>query len=71
MLERSTSFLWTLLSLTTAHLIILFMGMAWLSTFVGWDNSFAAGVAPFIPGTVLKTLAAACLAKPIVWSTKK
>ena len=73
MLERraNPSFLWILLSLTCGHIVTLALGMAWLSTFVGWNNSFATGVLPFIPGTILKTLAATCASKPIFWSRKK
>lgn len=72
MLERGrSSFLWTLFSLTCGHIITLLLGMAWLAIFLGWENSFIVGVAPFIPGTILKTLAAACLSKPISWSQKK
>lgn len=73
MLERrnNPSFLWILLSLACGHFATLALGMAWLSTFVGWNNAFTAGVVPFIPGTILKTLAAACASKPIFWRRKK
>ncbi len=73
LLERRTSpsFLWVVFSLTCGHIITLLMGMSWLSVFVGWNHAFFAGVVPFIPGTILKTLAAACASKPLSWSTKK
>lgn len=37
------------------------MGSLWLSHFVGWEDAFVMGFAPFIPGEILKSLAAAAL----------
>lgn len=38
------------------HVVILALGCAWLATLIGWPKAWALGVAPFLAGTVLKTL---------------
>ena len=48
--------------LAAAHLLPFVPGVAWLSTFVGWERAWLAGFVVFIPGTVVKTaLAVAAL----------
>ncbi len=37
------------------HLVIFAFGVAWLTNLFGWDKAIAAGVAPFVWATVLKT----------------
>lgn len=49
------------------HAVILALGYLWLSTLIGADKAFAAGVAPFAWATVFKTLLAAGLV-PALWS---
>jgi biotin transport system substrate-specific component len=45
------------------HVVILTAGWAWLSMALGTETAFAAGVVPFIAGTLLKSaLATAVLA---------
>lgn len=56
---------WAILSFN--EVIILNLGSLWLALFVGWENAFVLGTAPFIPGAVLKTTIAACSIKPIEW----
>ncbi len=54
-----------LIAMTLGHLIIFIPGILWLSRFVPAGQALALGFVPFIPGTVLKTLAAAALFPPI------
>ncbi len=37
-----------------AHAVLFVPGLLWLSTFVGLEHAFAAGVAPFVLATLLK-----------------
>jgi biotin transport system substrate-specific component len=54
------------LAMTAGHVLILFLGWAWLSAAVGPAQAFAAGVAPFFAATVAKTVLAV-LAWPFAW----
>lgn len=54
---------WLILSLNEA--ITLCLGALWLSAFVGWPNTLAMGVIPFIPGALLKISAASLAVNPI------
>ncbi|MCC6948950.1 MAG: biotin transporter BioY [Bradyrhizobiaceae bacterium] len=54
------------ISLTAAmflgHVALFVFGVAWLSSLIGFEKAWVAGVAPFYVATVLKTLlAAACI----------
>ncbi|HVI31255.1 biotin transporter BioY [Phenylobacterium sp.] len=49
------------------HALILALGWAWLATLVGVGPAFADGVAPFLPGAVVKSLIAALL----VWAIRR
>lgn len=48
--------------------VIFLCGATWLAQFVGWSQSFALGVVPFIPGDILK-IAAAMWLLPRAWHT--
>lgn len=67
LLERKASHslgkAWLVLSLN--EIITLCLGACWLSAFVGWPNTLAMGVIPFIPGALLKISAASLAVKPI------
>ncbi|MDE3055225.1 MAG: biotin transporter BioY [Verrucomicrobiota bacterium] len=39
---------------------ILFLGMCHLALFIGWEKAFLCGVAPFLPGDLLKLLLVTC-----------
>ena len=45
-------------ALLIGHAIIFVSGLLWLSHFTGWSNVLAAGLVPFLPGAVIKTLIA-------------
>jgi biotin transport system substrate-specific component len=63
--DRSFGGAFALMSI--GHLIILAMGWAWLSTLIGAEKAFAAGVVPFAWATVFKTVLAAGLV-PALWA---
>ena len=42
-----------------AHIVVFAFGVLQLQLFVGWSQAWSAGVAPFIAGTIIKTVAAA------------
>jgi biotin transport system substrate-specific component len=42
-----------------AHVVIFAFGVVQLQLFVGWSQAWTLGVAPFLVGTIIKTLAAA------------
>jgi len=46
--------------------VIYAFGLPWLAQFVGWDQVWVAGLAPFLPGDLLKVLLAVALL-PSVW----
>jgi biotin transport system substrate-specific component len=50
-------------SFLTAHAVILLLGFAWLASGLGAQAAFAGGVAPFLPGAILKTLLAVATVK--------
>jgi biotin transport system substrate-specific component len=56
----------TALAMTAGHLLILFLGWAWLATLVGPQKAYLTGVAPFYAATVAKTLLAV-VALPFAW----
>ena len=43
----------------SGHVLVLFLGSAWLATKIGLGAAFAAGSGPFLLGAVVKSLAAA------------
>ena len=50
-----------LVSLSLGHAVIFVFGFGWLAHFIGAEKAFAAGVAPFVLATILKTLLAVAL----------
>lgn len=62
----SRSPLTTALSMVAGSAILFSSGALWLGRFVGWDNAFAMGVLPFLPGDAVK-IALATLAFPAAW----
>jgi biotin transport system substrate-specific component len=61
--ERARGF-WTLLALFLAgHLIVLFLGFVGLLSALSVKYAFLDGVAPFVPGALLKSLAAAAVVR--------
>lgn len=63
--KRNPGFGWTLFSLACGQSVLFLMGTAYLSYFVGLNNAFTLGVAPFLLGAVLKLCSASCASKPI------
>jgi biotin transport system substrate-specific component len=47
--------------MTIGHLVIFAFGLAWLSLHLGAAQAWAVGAAPFVAGTLVKTLLAAAL----------
>lgn len=62
--ERKLKTSW--LAFLLGHVVIFTLGVFWLSFFVGSQNALAAGLVPFIPGEVIKTLIAAGML-PAAW----
>jgi biotin transport system substrate-specific component len=56
----------TAVAMTAGHLLILFLGWAWLAVLLGPQKAYAAGVAPFYAATAAKTLLAV-IALPLAW----
>ena len=54
------------LTMLTGSVIIFVLGLAQLSRFVPASSLLAAGLLPFIPGDILKSLLAAA-ALPLAW----
>ncbi|HVG48854.1 MAG TPA: biotin transporter BioY [Rubellimicrobium sp.] len=50
-----------LAALSLGHVVVFVPGVMWLATFMGLDDAWTAGAAPFLPGTVLKTALALML----------
>lgn len=63
--KQNPGFLWTILSLIAGQVVLYAMGTAYLSFFVGASQAYALGIAPFMLGAVIKTIAAACTSAPI------
>lgn len=49
----------TLAAMALGHAVILGLGVAWLAGRIGWSDAVTAGLIPFIPGALLKSLLAA------------
>jgi biotin transport system substrate-specific component len=56
----------TAAAMVVGNLVVYAFGTAWLSTFVGVEKVWAAGVAPFIPGDLVKLVAVSGLL-PAAW----
>jgi biotin transporter BioY len=48
-----------------AHIVIFAFGVLQLQLFVGWRQVWTLGVAPFLIGTIIKTLAAAATVRAV------
>jgi biotin transport system substrate-specific component len=48
----------TLLAMVLGNLVIYALGVGWLSTFLGLNPAFVAGMLPFLPGDALKIVMA-------------
>ena len=61
MVERgwAKSFVGLLGAMTIGHVLVFALGVLQLQAFVGWSGAWTSGVAPFILGSIVKTLAAA------------
>jgi biotin transport system substrate-specific component len=61
--ERSgkQSYWQTCVALAIGSAITLLLGAFWLSVFVGWQNAWAMGVAPFLVGTIVKIFVATAI----------
>lgn len=64
-MKQKPGFAWTLLSLFCGQVVLYLMGTAYLSWFVGVNQAYALGVAPFLFGAIVKVTAASCTAKPV------
>jgi biotin transport system substrate-specific component len=60
----------TFLAMLTGNMVLFFMGMIWLSAFVGIEKAIVAGLFPFIAGELFKMVAAGALL-PTGWKALK
>jgi biotin transport system substrate-specific component len=58
---RRLSFYKVFLALLAANVVIYAIGLPWLAIYVGWNNTLAMGLLPFIPGDLIKTALAASM----------
>lgn len=56
----------SLLTFLLGEAVIYLFGLPWLAFFVGWERVLIAGLLPFLPGDLIKVIAAA-LALPAAW----
>lgn len=56
----------TLLALIVGNATIYAFGLPWLAFFIGWEKVLQMGLLPFVPGDLLKLLAAASLTRTTV-----
>ena len=56
----------SLAAMTLGHVLILAIGVAWLSGLVGFNSAVRLGLTPFIAATIAKTLLAA-VTLPVTW----
>jgi biotin transport system substrate-specific component len=52
-------------TLLTGHAILFVPGVAWLATWIGWSGAVAAGLTPFLAGTLVKTGLGVALAEAV------
>mgnify|MGYP000207978217 CR=1 FL=1 len=65
--RKTPGILWIALSLTVGNLLLLSIGTLHLAFFVGIQNAFQMGFAPFIIGSFLKIICACCASVPITY----
>lgn len=56
----------TALAMLAGSGVIYLVGLPWLAVFVGWDQVLFAGLLPFLPGDLVKVVAATAVL-PLVW----
>jgi biotin transport system substrate-specific component len=56
----------SLAAMTIGTLLLFMFGVSWLAVLLGWQKAIAAGLTPFILGSVLK-LALAAAVMPLAW----
>ncbi|MBX7067314.1 MAG: biotin transporter BioY [Parachlamydiales bacterium] len=66
--EKRKSIASAVVALTVGNLIVYICGAAYLSKFVGLSKAFALGIAPFVVGDLLKTLASLKILQWAGWS---
>ena len=59
------SFVALIAVMLVAHIVIFAFGVLQLQLFVGWRQVWTVGVAPFLIGTIIKTLAAAATVRAV------
>lgn len=62
-MKKELTFGWTILAMLTGLVVVYLLGASWLSfvTKSNFSQTFVLGILPFIPGAVLKLLAAAII----------
>jgi len=55
----------TLAALLIGNAVIYALGLPWLAFFVGWDKTLQLGLLPFLPGDLLKLVAASVAVKAL------
>jgi biotin transport system substrate-specific component len=65
--ERGWDRRWTTLIalMVIGHAVIFAFGVSWLASLFGWEKAIAAGIAPFVWATVLKTALAVAIMRGI------
>jgi biotin transport system substrate-specific component len=46
-------------AMALGHAVVLGLGVTWLAARIGWSQALAAGLTPFIPGAIVKSVLAA------------
>jgi biotin transport system substrate-specific component len=57
---------WSVAAMTVGTVLLFACGVSWLAVLIGWETAVAAGLMPFLIGSVLK-LALAALILPMCW----
>lgn len=57
-------------AMTLGHVVILGLGLAWLTQLIGFEKAWMLGVAPFYAATLFKTALGACMV-PALWHLAK
>jgi biotin transport system substrate-specific component len=61
------SLTWSAAAMTIGTVLLFALGVSWLAVLIGWEKAIAAGLVPFLFGSVLK-LALAATVLPACWS---
>lgn len=65
--SNRSSMINTLLACLVSEIVLMGLGMLWLSTMVGLQQAFWMGVFPFLMGSLIKMTIATWLTKPLLW----